>query len=60
MDGTTSDNQIVVGAETPVTYVTTVSNAATIPMTAYYYVKNNQNISSGAIVTTATYAIRTQ
>lgn len=60
MDGTTTTDQVVVGAANPVTYVTTTNNAASIPMNAYYYVKDTANVVAGQINTTATYAIRTQ
>lgn len=60
MDGTTTTDQVVVGAETPVTFVATTDSAASIPMNAYYYVKDAAGVVSGTISTTATYAIRTQ
>lgn len=60
MDGTTNTTQVVVGDSAPVTYVPTVNNAASIPMTAYYYVKDIAGVQVGQISTTATYALRTQ
>ncbi|RQH07120.1 fimbrial protein [Paraburkholderia dinghuensis] len=60
MDGTAPTTQVVVGDTTPVTYVPTVNNAATIPMMAYYYVKDTAGVVPGLISTTATYALRTQ
>ncbi|AOJ64658.1 hypothetical protein WJ32_19015 (plasmid) [Burkholderia ubonensis] len=60
MDGTTAAQQIVVGATDPVTYVAVSNGAATIPMAAYYYVKDATNVKVGKIKTAAVYALRTQ
>ncbi|SCK56515.1 major type 1 subunit fimbrin (pilin) [Variovorax sp. HW608] len=60
MDGTDPTTQVEVGAADPVTYVSTVSNAASIPMTAHYFVKDVANVVTGKIKTTAVYALRTQ
>ncbi|RKF49811.1 fimbrial protein [Paraburkholderia fungorum] len=60
MDGASSGKQVVVGAATPVSYATVSSGAATIPMAAYYYVKNTAGVKVGPIKTTAVYALRTQ
>lgn len=60
MDGTANTNQVVVGAAAPVTYATVTNGAASIPMTAYYYVKSTTGVKVGQIKTTAVYALRTQ
>ena len=61
MDGTSTSTQVVIGDITPVTYVTIDgSHSASIPMTAYYYVKDVSSLAVGTISTTATYTIRTQ
>ncbi|WP_322021679.1 MULTISPECIES: fimbrial protein [unclassified Burkholderia] len=60
MDGADTTKQVVVGAAAPVSYATVTGGAASIPMTAYYYVKKTAGVNVGKIKTTAVYALRTQ
>lgn len=60
MDGLTPTDQIEIGSATAASTVAIDSNrAASIPMIAYYYVKDLAGLRTGTISTTAVYAIRT-
>lgn len=60
MDGTVAAQQVVIGAAAPVSSVAVVDGAASIPMTAHYFVNDVANVEVGKIKTTAVYALRTE